>query len=92
MIILDEPDLTELKVVIDEITSDLSNDNIDMDDIVIIADGGEVLNNVLRVSSPHWPKSFHVQSFMGSEAPIVIWVSCAKGKFLEAGRQVCDLC
>lgn len=61
MIILDEPDLTELKVVIDEITSDLSNDNIDMDDIVIIADGGEVLNNVLRVSSPHWPKSFHVQ-------------------------------
>ena len=89
MTILGEHDLTELKVVIEKIVGELNEDQIDMDDVLIIADGGEVMNNVKMVSSDHWPRIVHVQSIMGCEAPVVIWVTCAQGKYLEAGRQVC---
>ena len=76
--------------MIEKIVGELNEDQIDMDDVLIIADGGEVMNNVQKVSSPYWPRIVHVQSIMGCEAPVVIWVACAQGKYLEAGRQVCQ--
>ena len=57
------------------IIDELKDDNISMNDVVIIADAGEILMRIKKVVQPSWPKIFHVQSFMGDEAPVVIWVT-----------------
>ena len=71
----DEPDLTELSIIIEHILSELRKDNINLDDVVIIAEGGEILMKIKKVRKASWPSVFHVQSFMGNEAPVIIWVT-----------------
>ena len=73
--ISDEPDLTELSIILDHILAELKKDNINMDDVVIIAEGGEILMKIRKVRKASWPSVFHVQSFMGNEAPVIIWVT-----------------
>ena len=63
----------------------LTEDNLSMDDVAMVAEGGEILLTVNKVRSPTWPQVFHTQSFMGCEAPVVIWVS--SGVYFD--RQVC---
>ena len=50
-------------------------DNIDINSVVILVDGGELLEDIKKFAPPSWPEAVHVQSFMGYEAPVVIWLT-----------------
>ena len=74
----------ELIATIDFVIEDLKKDNIDIDSVVILVDGGELLEDIKKFAPPSWPEAVHVQSFMGYEAPVVIWLT--SGDYLD--RQV----
>ena len=59
------------------IIEELNTDKISMNDVVVIAEGSEILNKMKEVAQSSWPSIFHVQSFMGNEAPVVIWVTAS---------------
>ena len=65
----------ELITTIDFIIEDLKRDSTDIGSIVIVVEGGELLEIIKKIAPPSWPEAVHVQSFMGYEAPVVIWLT-----------------
>ena len=57
--VLDEPDMEELSVVINSILDDLNKDNISLQKVTIVVDGGEILEKVAKVSRSTWPPVIH---------------------------------
>ena len=69
----DEAGQQEFMTTIDYVIKDLNRDNIDIGSIVILAEGGDILEDIKGIAPPSWPEVVHVQSLMGYEAPVVIW-------------------
>ena len=82
--ISDEPDLKELSVMLEHIIEEMKEDGIKIKDIAIVAEGGEIMDKVTEVTKQGWPRAIHVQSLMGHESLVVIWVT--SGNYLN--RQV----
>ena len=64
-----------MTTTIDFVIEDLRKDNIDIGSVVILVDGGELLEDIKEFAPSSWPEAVHVQSFMGYEAPVVIWLT-----------------
>ena len=84
MTISDEPDLKEISVTLEHIIEEMKEDGIKMNDIAIVAEGGDIKDKVTKVTKQGWPRAIHVQSLMGHESLVVIWV--ISGNYLN--RQV----
>ena len=48
-----------------------------MTKVNIIVEGGDILENMNGIIRSTWPPVIHVQSFMGQESPVVIWLTSA---------------
>ena len=70
--------MEELYVVINHIIADLMKDNINMEDVTIVVEFGEVFQDIMEnLKDSTWPSVIHARSFMGQESPVVIWLTSA---------------
>ena len=67
------------------IVEEMKEDGIKMTDVTIVAEGGDINDKITEVLEQGWPSVIHVQSLIGHESLVVIWVS--SGNYLN--RQVC---
>ena len=53
----------------------MKRDSIDISNVTIVPEGGNILEDLKEIAPPTWPEIVHVQSLMGCESPVIIWIT-----------------